>query len=217
MNTHQNTYKHVMDETFEKLDLVFGVRDLQRVAEDGVLALEKWKWTIFAQIGLWRCIQWGRERWQWQYFLHFWSRPSCSFLSMVHNTGKMIQRLSLYDLVFFSEWWGGEGWGWLLIGMPSDWGLVLGGGQRDGQVLEGQGQGPLEGLATRPCGSERAAGEGRGWEGSLSSRWYLLTFCIFSLVFNYVSVLTLDVVANYHYYNNDIINYDRGAVGAAQH
>ena len=41
MNTHQNTYKHVMDETFEKLDLVFGVRDLQGVAEDGVLALEK--------------------------------------------------------------------------------------------------------------------------------------------------------------------------------
>ena len=52
-----------------------------------------------------------------------------------------------------------------MIGMPSDWGLVLGGGQRDGQVLEGQGQGPLEGLATRPCGSEQAAGEGRGWEG----------------------------------------------------
>ena len=25
-------------------------------------------------------------------------------LSMVHKTGKIIQRLSLYDLVFFSEW-----------------------------------------------------------------------------------------------------------------
>ena len=57
-----------------------------------------------------------------------------------------------------------------MIGMPSDWGLVLGGGQRDGQVLEGQGQGPLEGLATRPCSSEGAAGEGRGREGGLSSR-----------------------------------------------
>ena len=39
MNTHQNIYKLIMDETFEKLDLVFGVRDLQ-----GWQRTECWPW-----------------------------------------------------------------------------------------------------------------------------------------------------------------------------
>ena len=55
--------------------------------------------------------------------------------------------------------------------MPSDWGLVRLGGQRDGRALQGEAQGPPEGPELRlPCGSAWAGGKGRGREGSGSCR-----------------------------------------------
>ena len=58
--------------------------------------------------------------------------------------------------------------------MPSDWGLVRLGGQRDGgRAQEGEGQGPPEeGPELRlPCGSAWAGGKGRWREGRGSCRW----------------------------------------------
>ena len=100
---------------------------------------------------------------RWQYFHHFVADfsfyPNISFSLDSHSWS-------------VSEQWGGEGWGWWVIGMPSDWGLEGRGGQRDGGAQEGEGQGPPEGPELRlPCGSAWAAGKGRGREGRGSCRW----------------------------------------------